>query len=294
MKALCIVNPSAGQGKALTKWQSIEDKVKEMLPGLIVKYTKGPGHAIDIAKSAVKGNYQLLIIVGGDGTINEAVNGMIGGNLKLAIIPAGTGNDLAKTLDIPEEPIKAADLIRYGKIKKIDVGLIDNKYFINMAGFGFDASVANKVNRKRILRGNLAYLYAILQTIFDYTAVKTIIEIDGKEYNENVTLVSIGNGAFIGGGVKMLPYAVIDDGLMDICVVKYTSKITILKSLPLLYKGNHINLSQCQFLKGKKVIIKKCEANSNIYAQYDGQILQNIPKVFSIVPKALDVFVPIL
>jgi YegS/Rv2252/BmrU family lipid kinase len=230
--------------------------------------------------------------VGGDGTVNEVVRGLAGGDTTLVVIPSGSGNDFVRSLGIPKDYKEAIELIEKGRVSRIDLGLINGNYFINMAGIGFDAQVAYKVNRKKFLKGSLAYVAAVVRTLGEFKPLSVRITVDGKIFNENITLIAIANGRYVGGGIKMAPLAILDDGLLDICIVKDVSKYEIIKTFPLLYKGGHINHPKCIFLKGKNIKIEFEGMVKQVFIQADGQEICEMPLEFSIMPKAIPVILP--
>lgn len=292
MKAFFIINPCSGRGYGNKAWEDIKSQAAKLLPDLEAAYTKGPGHAALLAREAVERGMDVIIIVGGDGTIHEAVNGVTGYNILLGIIPAGTGNDLAKVLGIPLDLFKALNIILKGKRKRIDLGLVDGQIFINMGGLGFDATVAHRVNSNRLIKGKAAYFLAIIRTIMDYKAVKVQITLDNKTWEENITLIAVGNGEYVGGGVRMFPQAKLNDGLLDICIIKETSKLDMLLTLPAIYKGRHADHPKVSFYQGKEVAISKVNKEKHIYAHADGQEINIWPIRFAIHPSSMEVLVP--
>lgn len=292
MKTLFIINPCSGRGSGRKTWETIKKQSEFLLPGLEAKYTSGPEHATLLAKEAVERNLDLVIIIGGDGTIHEAVNGIAGSNVIIGIIPAGTGNDLAKVLGIPLDIHEALNIIHRGVRKKIDLGIADGQFFINMGGMGFDATVAHRVNSNNFLKGKTAYLLAIIRTIMDYKAVKVRITIDNKTWEEKITLIAIGNGEYVGGGVRMFPQANLNDGMLDICVIKETTKLDMLLTLPIIYKGKHAGHPKVSFYQGKEVIISKTRQDEHIYAHVDGQEINIWPIRFALYPGFVEVLVP--
>lgn len=292
MKALCIVNPCAGRGRGIKVWQKIKSQAEMLLPGLVVRFTSGPGHAALLAGEAAEHNQDMIIIIGGDGTVHEAVNGLAGSRIPIGIIPAGTGNDLAKTLGIPRDICKALSIIKKGVRRSIDLGRVDGRIFINMGGLGFDATVAHRVNKQRLIKGKAAYFWAIIRTIIDYKAVKVQITLDGTTWEETVTLIAIGNGEYVGGGVRMFPQANLHDGLLDICVIKKTTKLDMILTLPAIYKGRHRGHPKVSFYQGREVIITKAEPDQHIYTHVDGQEIDIWPICFQLHPGSLEILVP--
>lgn len=168
MNIRIIVNPAAGRGRALFVWSQVKEQLSKRNISVKCDLTIEPGHAVQLAKKAAEDETDILAVIGGDGTIHEAVNGLVGSQTALAIIPGGTGNDFAKSLQIPKNISGAVAVLLNPARKKIDLIKYNNSYLINMSGLGFDAEVARRVNGTRILKGEAAYLLAILKTLASY------------------------------------------------------------------------------------------------------------------------------
>jgi diacylglycerol kinase (ATP) len=284
LKTLFIVNPIAGRKKSLEIWNNIKPHIKSPFDYVL---TKGPGDATKIAADAKNQGYTRVVAVGGDGTVCEVVNGIIGTDIELGIIPAGTGNDFVKTLKIPQLPIEALAVIENGYIGTVDVGKHENGYFINVAGVGFDAEVVNTTNVDlKFLTGSFAYITSVVWNLIRYCPREARIEIDGEVYRRKLWLVAVANGQYFGGGMKISPDAVVDDGLFDICMVNDMSRLEILKFLPRVFSGGHKNHRAFEVLRGKQV---KIEFSTPTMTQADGEVLGHDSAYFSIIPKALKV-----
>lgn len=291
MKILFLINPAAGKGGSIKIWREIKRKIDDAGLEYGYKFTAAPKDATHIAKAAAAEKIDILAVLGGDGTLQEAVNGLVGSETSLAILPAGTGNDFAKTLKIPKDVGMMTKILLKPEKKRIDLLKCNEKYLINMAGTGFDAEVAANVNKKKCLKGELAYLSAILQTLAVYRPYDIEIIIDGVKTRENITLIAVGNGQYIGGGIHMLPNAQIDDGLLDICVIKKTTKFEALLTLPQVYAGRHITHPKCRFFKGREVIINVMQNEPKVFSQVDGQVFSEKSLHISVVPEAISILV---
>lgn len=291
MKILFIVNPVAGKGGAIKIWREIKRKIDDDGLEYDYKFTAAPKDATRIAKAAAAEKIDIVAVLGGDGTLQEAVNGLVGSETSLAILPAGTGNDFAKTLKISKDiGVMTEKLLKPVK-KKIDLLKCNEKYLINMAGTGFDAEVAANVNKKRCLKGEFAYLSAILQTLAIYRPYDVEVIIDGAKTRENITMIAVGNGQYIGGGIRMLPDAKIDDGLLDICIIKETTKLEALLTLPAVYAGRHLTHPKCRFFKGREVIINVMQEEPKAFSQVDGQVFIEKSLCIGIIPAAINILV---
>jgi len=293
MRTLCIVNPIAGKGRALQVWKQFSGKLKQLYGELDMVPTRCAGDATTLARQGVEEGYELVVAFGGDGTLHEVVNGMVGGSTALGVVPAGTGNDFARSLGIGKDLNRAFQVLSDGHMKRIDLGTFDGHYFLNMGGLGLDASVAHRINSKRILRGQLAYLVAVLQTLAAYDSYPLEICIDEQVINQEAIIVSVGNGQYVGGGFRLLPQASLEDGLLDIMIVGYVGRGEIIKTLPALYKGTHVGHPKCSFYRGRDVKISLKDPTKKVFAQIDGQEYCQFPLVFGVLPKALQVLAPI-
>lgn len=269
-----IINPVAGRDRAKKIVPVIEEMMGEANKDYKIVYTKEPREAITLTKQAIIEGFTIIVAVGGDGTINEVTEGIIESSNKvnLGIIPGGTGNDLAKGLDIPMDPREALRIILKGNVKRIDTGRIGDKIFLNVASVGFDAEVVkNTVQIKKYFKGRFAYTISLIRTLFIYKTKKVKIELDDKEIEGNVFLLAIANGKYYGGGMKIAPMAIVDDGYFHICIVEKMSRVKILFIFPLIFKGNHASLKEVEFYKSKQV---KVITSQPVYINIDGEIVK--------------------
>lgn len=240
-KILFIVNPIAGGGRSNALIPMIEDYMNKYSRDFKIEISEKPEHAIKISEEGLA-DYQIIVAVGGDGTVNEVAKGIINkGRGVLGIIPGGTGNDMARSLGISMDPKKAIEEILIGNRKMIDVGRINSSNFLNIASVGFDAEVVdnNRKIRKKI-KGSISYAISVVYTIFQFKSKPVSIEIDGEKRDENILLLAVGNGKYYGGGIKILPHAELDDGYLHICLVADISKLKLLLLFPSVFKGNHL------------------------------------------------------
>lgn len=270
---LFIINPIAGSGKAKKLIDTIINRMEvEEIP-YSIEMSDGPKAAVDIAcKNAEK--YDVVVAVGGDGTINEVAKGLaMAGEGILGIIPAGTGNDLAKDLQIPLDVNKSLDILLRQNVEHIDVAKVNEGYFFNIASVGIDAEViANHSKFKKKLKGNMVYFASVIYSLFHYKRKNMKIVVDGRVYEESMSLVAVGNGKYYGGGFKIMPYAVKDDGYFHICMVSKLSKFKIFLLFPTVLFGKHLCLTNyVRVEKGKNVEIISDE---DLFVNFDGEILE--------------------
>ncbi|HHW41233.1 MAG TPA: diacylglycerol kinase family lipid kinase [Syntrophomonadaceae bacterium] len=291
----CIVNPTAGRGRTARLWPEIERVMRRAGLRFRTFFTEGRGHARELAQRAVKKDCDLVVAVGGDGTVNEVVNGIASNGAypgtALALLPTGSGNDLCRTLGISGDPLSTALAICSGKYRMLDLGMVENRYFLNICGVGFDAEVAHAVNQGfRWLRGTWAYLAGVLKTLMCFRPVPLELTLDGNHLQIKGLLVAVANGAFFGSGIKIAPRARVDDGLFDVCVVGDIGRLELLRVLPLTYSGRHEDHPCVHFFRARDVTVSS--PARRLYIQGDGELLGETPAAFHIHKQAIRVLVP--
>ena len=297
-----IVNPAAGNGKGKRDW----DKISALLHGnkidFEVKFSKCQNDSISIAKEAAMFGFRKFIVVGGDGTLNEVLNGIIVANVcradefTLALIPVGTGNDWGRMFSIPIDYKKAIDIVCKEKTMLHDIGLIKfcegdkdvERYFINIAGVGFESIVIRMCNKYmgKGYKSKLIYLYCLLMSLLKYKNVRMNIKIDDKEISETIFSVNIGNGRYCGNGMIQTPEAVPNDGLLDVTVIKDLKKTAIIGSLKMLYNGTILKHGMIDGYKCEKLTIN---SDAEVYIEADGESLGAVPADFGIIPSAINI-----
>lgn len=284
-----IVNPVAGNGHS----KKIGEKAHQYLDSQniehIVSYTEYQGHATQIAKKAVSLNRETVLSVGGDGTSFEVAAGLIHSNVGLGIIPAGTGNDLIKSLGTPSDPMEALKFILKSNPEKMDVGLANKKVFLNVCGTGFDVLVLDYAEKaKRILKGVLPYLYGVICAILHHKPNKLHITLDNDQVIDGEYLLcSVANGKWIGGGIPISPQSNIDDGLFDVVLVNNIPRRRIPKYLPGLMKGKILDFDITEHYRSKHV---KIEADNDFRFQADGEIFTIDSVQFNCLKHALYIY----
>lgn len=286
---LFIVNPKAGNGYALKAINTIEAVCNSLNLDYNIALTKYPEHATEIALEN-KNNYKKIIAVGGDGTVNEVLNGIIGGKASLGILPCGTGNDFAKTVYKTSDIDKIIDILINSDSKKCDVGKCNDKYFINIASVGLDAEVAHKVQRsKKIFKGKFSYLFSLTSTLLNYKSIPFKITVDNISMEEPTLLTTVSNGKYYGGGIMPTPDANIFDGNFDICHIRKLNKFKIPFILNKYIKGKHKNIKEVSFFKGKNITI---ESNKAFATNIDGEIFISNKVEFSLNENYIDLIHP--
>lgn len=293
MRHLFIINPIAGKGSAIKYKEIIEEYFKDKDEFYDIRITEGPEQATDIVKNYDYSEECNVYSVGGDGTLNEVINGLIGKNASLGIIPAGSGNDFVRTyLDKSKLTNILKETIE-GKSKEIDIGCINNKYFINISAIGFPADVnlnAKIFKNQYVISGSLAYILGAIVSLFKFKYEKIKFIIDGEEIDDEMFLFALANGRYYGGGIVLAPDAEISDGTLDFYGIKKTNPYKILRYLIAFltkkdireFKDTYYN--KCKTLK----IISEKEIISNI----DGEIIKANEFNFEIIPKGIKLIIP--
>lgn len=295
MKRLFIVNPHAGRGKALRIWHQIERELTRRGIKSDCFLTKGPGEAAVYAGQHA-GNYDQLICIGGDGTLNEVVNGIYGQSVKLGIIPAGTGNDFARLFKWSENAGEQVDRLERCQTAAVDLIKMKDRVFINVAGMGFDAAVAEHANASKILKrlGPVGYIASVLQKLPTFRPSSVQIELDGNKYTfDDTLLLAVGNAQSYGGGMRIIPDADYQDGLLDVCVVSGITKLQLLRVFPKVFSGKHTTLDPVTILRGKRLQVK---TNERFSIHADGEILQRNRnheqiETFEIIPRCIQLII---
>lgn len=295
MKHLFIINPAAGKGKALKLIPHIKNIFKNREEEYIIEVTNKEGHATLIAKEySLKEDYRIYS-VGGDGTLNEVLNGMAESSCTLAVIPGGSGNDFIKSIYNYEKSESIESILLRtlkGEEKSIDLCKFNDRYFINIASAGFDAETAynaTKFKKLPFIGGTAAYILSIIITVFKYKSYRLQITIDHKNFDEEVLLMAAANGRYYGGGINVTPKADINDGLFSVCLVKKVNRLKILRLFPRVIKGTHEGIKEVSFFEGKKVKIRSTES---LYFNIDGEISKGEEAEFEIIKGGIKIIVP--
>lgn len=281
-----IYNPTAGRGKGT----SLMEAAKEMMgPGFEWEPTRKPGHAIELAKEAAK-KHQIVVGCGGDGTIGDVARGLVGTDTTLGVIPVGTGNDFARNLGIPLELREATATVLNGVVRRIDVGTINGTHFVNNAGTGFDAQVMVTMNSSiRFSRGPIAFNLAILKNFFSFRPFTLTYTADeNKPVMERVMMISVLNGKVYGAGMQAAPRADMDDGRLDVLIIKALPKMQLFPLIMKVRAGRHVGHPAVQMIQVRKL---KIEAVPTQPLNVDGDIRGATPAEIGVLSQALKVLV---
>lgn len=297
-----IVNPNAGNGKGKKDWERISSLLASGNIPVSMKFTEKKCQAIELAREAIEAGFRKIISVGGDGTLNEVVNGIFTQErvspkeVVLGMIPVGTGNDWGRMFRIPLVYEGAVDVIKENKTMPHDIGLVSyycgsekhSRYFINIAGLGFEAMVVNKTNKQKDKgRSNQAiYFYNLLSCLISYKKTNADIIVDGRKTKSKIFSINVGNGRYCGGGMRQTPDALPDDGLLDITVIRDMGRIEIIKSLKILYDGTILSHPKVDGYRCKNLSVT---TEVVLDTQADGESLGHTPAEFSIIPGGINV-----
>ena len=286
-----LVNPIAGNYKCSRSIPQLRSKLLERGIAHHMEVSRYHGHIKELALKAKEGGCKRIIVCGGDGTINEAIHALVDSDVKLGILPLGTGNDFARTLGIKEDLDFACNVLQEEKVRKVDLVMVNgDKYFGSVGGVGFDAEVASWANRyKGVVPGAAIYLLAILAKLFTYKFKKVAITHDNGNHTGEILMAAIGNTEWYGGGINITPTALMDDGVLDICVVQKINKFKLLLFFPSVLKGTHIRFSEVKLYRTKKISIS---SETPLQFLGDGEILGETPVSLEVIPRALNIIAP--
>lgn len=288
-----IVNPTSGKGRGASIGAEVASRLAADGHEVVDLSDESAASARDRALAGVASGLDVLAVTGGDGVVNLGVNICAGTETVLAIVAAGTGNDIAHGLQLPVHDAKAAAaVIADGAVRTIDAGRHTDSHgvphwFVGVLGAGFDSEVNERANTWGWPRGRMRYNLAIARELPVFKPIPYVIEVDGVRHSTQAMLVAVGNGPSYGGGMKVCPGASFDDGLFDVLVVHEISTIEFLKVFPKVFKGNHVGHPAVEILRGREV---RLEA-SGIVSYADGERFAPLPMNVQNVPGALNVLV---
>ncbi len=308
---LVIVNPKSAGGATQNRWAARASDFRAHFGAFQVAFTKKHGDGIALALRGAAQGRKFIIACGGDGTINEVANGILqsGADIEFGILPSGTGGDFRRTIGIPNDTREAGAVLRNGITKQIDVGRVtfmshDNeqvsRYFLNVSSFGLSAAIIERVKtskkldwlRHDILRGKTNFALSALQEVLglDFDTVRVKFD-EQDEANLNTINFCVCNSRFFGGGMKIAPDAVLNDGFFDVVNIGDIRTAKILLNGYKLYGGSHLELKEVKSTLARKIAVSPIN-NEEIHIEIDGELPGKLPAVFEIVPNALKIRVP--
>lgn len=287
-----IVNPAAGDGKCKQRYPLVQDYFKTRGIEFKPYFTERRGHGMELARQALHEGYDRIVSMGGDGTLSEVVNGIVNSDVILGFIPAGSGNDFGRTFGLKSgDVLGACKFIEREHVREVDLCVTEGKYFINVAGAGFDAEVGHMANiwGKRYFPGHMAYVASILRELVAYAPQEMTIELDERTMHTRAWLVAVANARYFGGGMMIAPSAEVDDGQLDVYIIKATSKFELLKVLPTVFTGKHVNHLAVECHQARRVRLSSPE---RLVTQADGEILGTLPREFKISGQKIRMILP--
>jgi diacylglycerol kinase (ATP) len=291
-KTVVIVNPIAGNGKSMELWPEVRAYLSSLGLDFEERLTQRQGHAIELAREAVEAGARAVVAVGGDGTLHEVVNGVgVNSQVAIGLIPTGSGNDFLRSLGLqPGDWQQACRVIAAGCTALIDLGEVNGRKFINVAGAGLDAAVVDCANTwgKRVFGNKLGYIAALLRTLVQFQPAEATLHLDDQVVESKIWLIAVANGRFFGGGMRIAPDAAYDDGLFDICVVGRCSKLSFLTAFPRIYNGSHLAHPAVSMYRAARVEVKTARP---VPIQTDGEVVATTPEKFRMYTGVLRVFV---
>ncbi|HEV2800879.1 MAG TPA: diacylglycerol kinase family protein [Pyrinomonadaceae bacterium] len=299
MKSRLIINPVSGTDSAPDYLQTINARLRAGFGEMDIVMTVGAGDAADAAESAARaGVYDKLFVGGGDGTLNEVVNGVarVGGafeRITFGLIPLGTGNDFATALGLPEEIEAAIEILAAGRTVSVDVGNLSSRRFVNVSAGGFIAEVSDAVNPQlKTIAGKFAYLVGGAQVLFDYEPVRTLVRMvgdDGRKIRRalDMQMFAVCNSRMVGGGRLIAPHALIDDGLLDVCLVKAMPTLEFIGLLTSVSAGDHLADERVSYFRVREA---EFEFARTIKVNTDGEVLETDNCRYTLRPRAARFF----
>ena len=308
LRTLVIVNERAGGGAMADIFRRVEHRLADVLhTDFDVSFTAAPGDAIRLAREALQSGMTQLIVAGGDGTVNESVNGFfdlqgqpINPQARLALLAGGTGGDLRKSLGIASMD-EALTAIERGKVRTIDLGKLEycdlesgspyTRYFVNITSFGLGGLVDRYVARySKTLPGRLAYVAASVRALMTWKNPRVHMRLDdGWEAEHAIAMVAAANGRYFGSGMRVAPDAELDDGLFDVVVMRDFTRLGVAGLTRTIYKGSHVNHDKVEIRRGR---VLEARSEQTVLLDVDGEPLGKLPARFELLPKALQVVVP--
>lgn len=306
MKTVVIANPHACNGRVGRKWVGYARAISNAFGPAEVFQTTAPGQMTELVRNAIHAGAERIVVVGGDGSVNEAVNGFfennqpIGANVALAVWPVGTGCDFVRSIGLsgvsPPKGFAGATERRIDVGKAIFTnrkGLTESRYFLNIGSAGSTGLVAHKVNKtSKLLGGRLSFFIGTLRGLLAYRNQRVRLKID-DQFDEEVVInaIAVANGRYFGGGMMVAPHALHDDGALDIIVVGDINVLTFLRDAPRLYRGKHLTQPYIRSFRGSVVeVTPLCE--TPVLLELDGEQLGTLPVRYEILPQALRLLAP--
>lgn len=288
-----IANPASGRGRGAAVLAEATARLQALGCAVEVLESTAPGHAVKLART-LPAELDLLLLIGGDGTTRDVVEGLGGRDVPVGILPAGTGNDLIRTLGIPRDLDRALEIALRSGERRLDVWSWNGVPFVNVAGIGLDAAVAEAVNtRFRWLGGTGAYVLAFLSVFPRFKPLSLRLTWPEGSWEGGAWLAAFGNATCYGGGMRIVPDAIPDDGLLDVVLVEAVSRATLLQQFPCLFSGEHVKHPRVRRIRTTEIRVELLQPDAAFStATIDGELIARAPAVIQRLPHTLRVRVP--
>ena len=285
-----IVNPVAGSGRAKAWFEQAAAEMTRRGVDFSFDYTEGIGHGAQLAKAAAERGEQAVVSVGGDGTAREIAGSLLNTGIPMGVFPFGTGNDFGSALGLKVDPEGALEDLLKARPTAIDAAAANDTIFINAAGTGFDVDVIRNTEKyKRRFNGMLPYMLGIFKSLMDLKWDHFTITADGETFEEDAILIDACNGTRLAGGIKVAPIAELNDGMLDVCIVRKLGRLGVLRVLPSVVVGKHLNSPHVRYFKARELRLESTRANT---LNLDGELGSSTPVTFKILPGALTLLLP--
>ncbi len=288
MPLTLLVNPHSAGGKTLKLLPRVEAALDARRAEFRVQRTKGMEHGVEQALLAIEGG-EVPVVMSGDGLLGAVGGAMAGAETPLGIIPGGRGNDLARVLEIPNDPEAAVAVLLAGQSRRIDVGEANGKRFLGIVSIGFASECNRLANEVKFLRSNLVYAYSALRTLIGWKPARFTIRVDEERIRVGGYSVSVANNSTFGGGMRIAPQAELDDGQFDIVTIGEVGKLRYVANLPKVFKGTHVEEEQVSVFRAQHL---ELTASRPFPVYADGEHLTELPASLRVLPRALSVLVP--
>ena len=310
---LVIVNPKSASGSTRSNWAQIASDLRAHFGAFQVAFTKQQGDGINLAQQAIESGRKFIIACGGDGTINEVVNGILlskNETIEFGVMPSGTGGDFRRTIKMSASSREAARELREGETKLVDAGKVTfrnhenekvSRYFLNVSSFGLSASINERVKKPNFLRwlpanavrGKANFAISTFQEVLENDFLTVRVKIDDKPEKILQTInFAVANSRFFGGGMKIAPDAKLNDGFFDVINIGDINTMKILLNAYKLYEGSHLDLKEVKSTLARRIEVSLVNESDEIFLETDGELPGKLPAIFEILPKALRVRVP--
>ncbi|MCX6395123.1 MAG: diacylglycerol kinase [Propionibacteriales bacterium] len=284
-----LTNPTSGKGKGNDVAAVVVPRLSDAGFEVSALVGRDADEASDLARRAVTDGVETLVVIGGDGMVHLAAQALAGTSTRLGLVPAGTGNDVARAVGLPrKDPLAATDVIIGGKERAIDLARIGNRYYVTVLAAGFDAIVNERANEMTWPKGQMRYNLATLAELRTFSPIPYVIEVDGEQHRFEAMMVAVGNTESFGGGMKITAGAVMDDGILDVVAIMPMSKLELIRTFPKLFSGTHVEHPKYRHFAGKSITV----AAPGIVAYADGERMSALPLTVEVAPQALRVLVP--